>query len=271
MAKMTPSGTAGRPGSLKLVAAVGSAVLLTPWLIQAVQSSSTGWDFPVFYIAAKLPLSSLYHRAAFEEYWKLHLQPLGSPHWAAYVRPALFSLLLRPLAALPYAPALWTWMLSGLAAYCTAVVLILKRFHASILLLPAFTAYVPAILGLIGGGDTTFYLLALVLGLLLLDRGRDTLAAVCFVLCLCKFNIVLLVPVMLAVQRRGKALAVFAFGGGLVGGASLLIAPLHEYLDAIAQAQAKTAGFFPVGLRGATGALGWAWSYPILVAFTIAI
>jgi hypothetical protein len=76
---------------------------------------------------------------------------------------------------------------------------------------------------------------------------------------------------MLAVQRRYKALAVFSFGAVIVAAVSLLMTPLHDYITAVTQAQEQTIGFFPVGLRGATSALGLASWYPILVAATVVI
>jgi hypothetical protein len=263
------SGRSALPAGSKFLIVFWTAAFLAPWVFYALNCPSTGWDFPVFYIAGKLPAGSLYHREAFEEYWRLHLQPLGSPHWAAYVRPAFFSLLLRPLAAIPYNAALWAWLLAGTTVYFGALVLVLRRFNASLLLLPAFAMYFPAILGIIGGGDIAFYLGALIVALLLLERGHETAAALCLVLCLCKFNLVLLVPVMLALQRRGKALLAFVFGAILVAGASLLVSPLYDYVDAVSRAQQETAGFFPVGLRGAATGLGYAWSYPILVLATV--
>jgi hypothetical protein len=257
--------------TMRIVAAFWTAVFFAPWLVYAIQSPATGWDFPVFYIAGKLPLKLLYNREAFFEYWKLHLQPLGSLHWAAYVRPSVFSLLLRPIAAVPYVPAMWAWMAAGFAAYLLSAILLIRRFQLPLLLLPAFVCFFPAMRGMIGGGDTTFVLLAIVLGLLLLEKNYDSLAAACFVLCLSKFNLVLLVPAMLLLHRRFKALTVFTIGALLVAGLSLSLTSLHDYQKAIADAQEQTLGFFPVGLRGATSSLGIGWAYLILAAVTAAI
>jgi hypothetical protein len=165
-----------RSQSRACAAAFWTGVVLVPWILYAIKNNATGWDFPVFYIAGKVPLACLYQRETFEQYWRLHLQPLGSLHWAPYVRPAVFALPLRLFSAIPYVPALWIWIGCGLAAYLAAVVLLLKRFHAPLLLLPAFATFFPAILGLAGGNDTPIYLMPITHALLFLDNGRETLA-----------------------------------------------------------------------------------------------
>src|SRR6185312_17491223 len=100
-----------------IMVAVGTLIVLGEWAFFAASSPQVGWDFPVFYIAGRLPRHLLYNRDAFAAFWQQHLAPLGVPHWAPYVRLSVFSLLLRPIAALPYFHALWLWLGAGLAAY----------------------------------------------------------------------------------------------------------------------------------------------------------
>src|SRR5947209_532735 len=105
----------------------GMAVVLYCWTMLEIHSHQLGWDFPVFYIAAHLPVSSLYNGDAFARFWQEHLRPVGVPHWAPYIRPSLFSLPLRPLRYLPYYWALAIWLSGGLAVYFAAVLTLIRR------------------------------------------------------------------------------------------------------------------------------------------------
>lgn len=250
---------------------IATTIVLVQWLVQALQSPQTGWDFPVFYIAGHLPLNLLYDRLAFGAFWRQHLVPLGVPHWAPYVRPSIFSFLLRPISALPYVHALWLWLGAGLTAYLASVVLIIRRFHLPGFVLPACAAFFPALAGIISGADVSFLFLAAVLALLLLERRRDALAALALTACLCKFNLVVLVPILLLLQRRYRAFVSFAVGAVLIAAASMAITPFRAYITAVSDAQSKTAGFYPVGLRGFSVAIGQPWCYPLLAAGVLVV
>ena len=244
--------------------AIGTIIVIAQWVLSAWSSPQIGWDFPVFYIAGHLPLHLLYSRDAFAAFWQAHLAPLGVPHWAPYVRPSIFSFLLHPIAALPYYRALWLWLGAGLSAYLAAVGLLLRRLRLPGFLLPVYAGFFPAIVGIISGADASFFLLALALALILLERKRDVLAALALTMCLCKFNLVLLIPILLLLHRRYRALVSFAMGGVLIAAASIALTPVRDYVTAVAEAQSKTAGFFPVGLRGFSAAIGQPWCYPVL-------
>ena len=254
-----------------LFVAIGTAIVLVNWLLQALASPQTGWDFPVFYIAGKLPIHLLYDRAAFAAVWQHDLAPLGVPHWAAYVRPSVFALLLHPLASIPYGHALWLWMSAGLCAYLAAVGLLVHKFRLPSFFLPACAAFFPALAGIISGQDTAVYLLAFVVAMILLDRGRDALAGAVLVLCLCKFNLAMLVPLVLLAHRRYQALLSFSLGAVGIAAISFSLTPFRSYVSAIAHAQSDTPGFYPVGLRGFSVAIGQPWCYLILAALVGAV
>ncbi len=247
---------------------VATTIIMSDWIIGAIQSPRTGWDFPVFYIAAHLPMHLLYNSAAFAAFWQKHLAPIGVPHWAPYVRLSVFSLLLRPLAMMSYYHALWVWLSAGLSAYFASVFLLLRRFKLPALLIPAYAAFFPAIAGLIGGADATVYLLCLVVALLLLERGQDGLAGCALIPCLCKYNLVLLVPVVLLLHRRYRALVSFGIGAVLVVAISIALASPKSYIDAVANAPRIAGWFFPVGLRGFSMGIHQLWTYPILAILT---
>lgn len=248
------------------VAGIGAFVLLCFWLFYAQHSPKRGWDFPVFYIAGSLSTEDIYSRTAFAAYWHQHLVPLGVPHWARFVRLPLFAVLLRPIAALGYVHAMWLWMGAGLAAYFASVAVLMRRLQLSLLLLPAFAGFFPAIVGLISGQDNGFLLLGVTAAWLLLEKRREMLAGLALTLCLYKFNLVILVPLLLLFQKRYRAFGSFAAGAVLVVGVSFAITPLGTYLKTLDEVPKQTPGFYPVGLRGFCVAMGQPWCYPALVA-----
>jgi len=248
-----------------------TAIVAAAWIVSLAPSPQIGWDFPVFYIAAHLPATLLYSRDAYSAFWRDHLLPIGVPHWAPYVRPAAFALLLRPLLNLPYYKALLLWLTGGYVTYAASVALLLYRFQLPGFLFPAYAAFFPAIVGIASGSDVSIYLLALIGASLLLECRHDLLAGCVLVACLCKFNLILLVPVMLLLQMRFRALAAFAVGTAIVVAVSLSLAPFTAYASAVADAEKKTAGFFPVGLRGFSNAIGQHWCYPVLVVAVVLI
>lgn len=103
-------GTVWRKIVVGVYVAIGTAIIMGGWAMVAHNSPQTGWDFPVFYIAAHLPTHLLYNRDAFAAFWQLHLAPIGvrySPPF--YIRPSIFSFLYRPMIDLSYWHAFWIW------------------------------------------------------------------------------------------------------------------------------------------------------------------
>lgn len=249
-----------------LIVGFGTCLVLLNWLFLALHSFQTGWDFPVFYIAAKLPIRSLYDVTAFRSVYMRDLAPLGVPFWAPYIRPSAFAVLLHPLAYIPYTHAMWLWMLATLCAYLAAVGLLIRRLSLPAFFLSASAAFFPALVGIISAQDAAFYLLCFTASILLLEREMDAVAGLVLVLCLCKFHLVLLIPWVLIVHKRYKALFCFGVGGAMLAGISLWLTPLGNYLSAIAHARRDTPGFYPVGLRGFSVAIGQPWCYSVAAA-----
>jgi hypothetical protein len=229
---------------------IGFLALSGAWLMIALHFSQTGWDFTQFYIAAHLPLKSLYSQSAFETLGNQRLLPLGVRYYPPFVRPSVFALLFRPLRWFGYWHAYWIWVAVGFLAYCVSVVLLRRRFQLPMTLIPALALFYPPMFGLITGQDSNVYLLVLLVGFLSLQSGRDWLAGALLALCTYKFNLVLLMPVLFAFQRKWKTLAAFC---GLSSGLALLsinLAPLSEYLQLLRTIPQRTIGIAPGGLRG---------------------
>jgi hypothetical protein len=246
-----------------------AAVVMGYWALAALHWRQTGWDFPVFYIAAAVPTDSLYSRAAFAAYFHQHLAGLGVVHWARFVRLPLFSLLLRPIATLDYVHALWAWLAAGMVAYLASVAILIRRFHLPLLLITALVTFYPAIVGLMSGQDNCVLLLAVLAGWRLLDEKRDTLAGVAFALCLYKFNLVVLLPLLLLLQKRYRAFTSFAIGAASIACISFKMTPLRTYAAALVEVPKETAGFFPFGLRGFSIVFGQTWCYPVLALIVL--
>ena len=252
--------------ALTAMVVAGTAVILAAWIKSAMHSIFLAWDFPVFYIAARIQIDHLYDPAAFATFWQQYLQPLGSVHWAPYVRPAVFAALTRPLGLLPFRTAFVLWALAGACAYAGAVLILMRRFRLPAIMIPAYVGFFPAVTGLVSGQDNCMFLLAVLTGWLLLEAEQDWLAGIVFGCCLYKYNLILLVPVLLALKRRFRALLSFAILGGLLATASMALAPTSEYVGLLIHIRKLVPDFSPAGLLGAATAVGIPWSYPLLAA-----
>jgi len=159
----------------------------------------------------------------------------------------------------------------GLGAYLASIAILIRRFHLPVALLPAFIVFYPAIVGLISGQDNCLFLLAVLAGWRLLEQKRDTLAGFAFALCLYKFNLTVLIPPLLLLQNRYRALTSFAIGAASIAGVSFAITPLRTYTTALIEVPKETAGFFPFGLRGLSLVIGQQWCYAVLVGVVLVL
>jgi hypothetical protein len=253
--------------------AVTTTIVIYGWVALALKSpQSRGWDFPVFYIAAHLPTHLLYNHSAFASFGRQHLLPLGVHYYPPfYIRPAVFSLLYRPIMAMAYWNAFWVWAAAGLSAYLASALILIRRFHLSGFLLPAYAAFFPALMGIMSGQDIGGYLLVLTTAFLLLEKESDALAGLTFALCLYKFNLIILIPVMLLLHRRHRALTWFAVGGLFIAAASIALASPLEYLSVLIHGPKQIPGFFPVGLPGFSAAIHQPWCYPVLAVVVLIV
>ena len=170
-------------------------------------------DFRLFYIGGKLAGSrSLYdqnrvleaQRNTFGES-NPKLMPVRLPFYYA---------LLSPLARLPYKIALLLWTASNILAVVLFVGLypIGPRTHLAI----ASCWSLPLILSIAIGQDLGFMLLLLGATLRTLKAGRRLLAGLILSLCLIKFNLVLLLPVLLLGKREWRLASGFFMGALLL-------------------------------------------------------
>lgn len=265
----TTNGATWRKVVLVLLVAAATAIVLGAWLSSGLKSPFLAWDFSVFYIAAHMPMRLLYSPDAFAAFWRHDLQPLGVRHWAPYVRPSIFALMSRPLGMLSFWNAFAVWGCLSLCAYSASVAILIRRFRLPAFVVPAYAGFFPAIVGLISGQDACIFLLLVLVGWLLLEGRQDWLAGLIFALCLYKYNLILLVPVLLVMKRRFRALAWFGLGGVLLAVSSVWLASPREYVDLLINIRRIVPDFTPVGLRGFGTAIGLPWCYPVLALIVL--
>ncbi len=199
------------------------------------------------------------------------MAPLGVRYFPPYVaRPAVFALLYRPLALFPYWTAFGIWAGLCLCAYFAATIILIRRLRLPAYLIPAYAGFFPAIVGLISGQDACVVLLVLVSAWVLLDQQRDWLAGALIALCLYKYNLVLLIPLLLVIKRRFRALTSFGIGAIILTTASVALASPREYINLLI-ADPKLYSYFRVGLVGFSRAIGQPWCYPVLAVIALAV
>jgi arabinofuranan 3-O-arabinosyltransferase len=182
-----------------------------------------GDDFINFWAAAVLALnhrvSEIYDFAAFHAFEQAMVAaPLDFHH---YSYPPVLLILTAPLAALPFVPALATWLLAGWSCLVAALRLAMPGRQAMLLALAA-----PAVvMNTVCGQNGTFSAALIGGGLTLLDR-RPVLAGLLLGLLAFKPHLGLLIPVALIAGRRWHTLAAAALSAvGLVLASILLFGP----------------------------------------------
>ena len=147
---------------------------------------------------------------------------LGATRLSWFVSPPFVAAIFVPLGSLPYPVACAVWALL-LTLGLVASVWIVRRWVVlpvgmswGIVLVPFLASY--PLLELIGSGqDTGFVLLVIVVGWALLRGDHDWAAGMVLALGLAKPHLIVLVPVLLLLHRRGRALAGFVSMGFALG------------------------------------------------------
>ena len=166
--------------------------------------------------------------------WMTQQELLGPGHpefLDLFVSPPFVTFLYAPLAALSYTAAALVWTMVSLILLAASIALLwplLPRLHpfgfATVLLVVA--SWWPTAELFLDGQETALILLAYAGGLRLLLARRDVAAGAVLSISLVKPQLVLLVPLFLLIERRGRALATFsAVGMVLVAVSVVLVSP----------------------------------------------
>ena len=255
-----------RPAGL-LFAGVAFLALSAIWVVIGLRYPETAWDFPQFYIIAHLPLHSVHDRPVFVQLGERLLGPLGIHYYPPFVRPAVFALIVRPLAWFSYWQAFWIWVSVGFLSYSASILLLRRRFDLPNAVLPVFALYFPSLFGLVTGQDANVLLLVLLVSILLLCDGPGVLGGVLLAVCGYKFNVILFLPLVLLFKSRWRSLAGFVAGASVLAAASAMLAPASNYLALLRTIPAITIGLAPGGLHGVAMRLGGeSLYYPAAIA-----
>ena len=174
---------------------------------------AVGNDFLAFYSAGRLA----WDHAAADAYnlsrlFSVEAAVSGTGIRLPFTYPPLFLLYAAPLAAAPYLPALYAWLVATTAPFA----LIARRLSGLAALLVALSP--PVIQNAIDGQNGALTASLFAGGLLLLTRGRPVLAGIIFAFLSYKPQTFLLIPVCLFAAREYRALA-----ATILAGAALLL------------------------------------------------
>ena len=178
--------------------------------VEFTMTGNRGADFNQFRSAAGLVgTGKLFDHDSLAQAERAHHE-----RFVAFGRLPFFPLLFKPIAALPYEWGRWLWW--GINLGAVAGFAMVWPFKPRLYYV-AFFWSVPVWMLLNYGQDTALFLALAMAGLWLLARQRDMAAGLVLSLCAAKFHLALAIPVLLAANRRWRALA-----GGVAGGAVIL-------------------------------------------------
>jgi len=223
-------------------------------------------DFNQFYAASRLAGSGLLYD------WD-SVRTLEAEH-APTVRNSRLPVVAfaeKLVCNLPYASAQAVWLAGSLVSILVFALAWpgLNRLLAAV----ALCWSMPVALGLVLGQDTPFWLLGAAAGFLWLSRGRPRLAGAAFSLCVCKYHLAVGFPILLAAQKRWKALAAAAAAGAVLLGASFWVEGLgwpRRYWVAINHPEFSPAAPRMANLRALAWWLPWPGAVEILLAIPVA-
>ena len=132
-----------------------------------------------------------------------------------YTRPPFYAVLLWPLGKLPYRQSYLVWQVLSIAALAGFIWTWRATPRDAVVLACSWS--LPLMLGISLGQDLTFLLLVLAVSLRV-HSTRPFLAGAVLSLCAIKFHLFLLLPLLIAGQKRRRMLA-----GLLAGGAALTV------------------------------------------------
>lgn len=236
-----------------------------------------GTDFSSFWTAGRLVLEGT-PTLAYD--WPAlaaaEIRLIGSHDFFAFAPPPPFLLVMAPLAALPYLPALLLWQsVSGAAAIAAVWRIVPSR--RIVLLALAF----PGVFLCAGHGQNGFLTATLLAGGMLLLGRAEWLAGVCFGLLLYKPQFGLILPLALMAGGHWRALA--AAAATVLTVAALTFSlwgwPIWQaYLDALPLQQREVVELGAVGFHKFLSTFAWirmlggslALAYTVQTAATLA-
>jgi len=246
-----------------LACAAGLAVNL--WMA-ANNRNGFGVDFNQFYSASHLAgTGNLYDWDALRQLEAEHGPPVRTG------RLPVVSFGVKLIGWLPYPAAHAVWVAASLAALIVFA-LAWPGFDRRIAAV-ALCWSMPVALLLVLGQDLPFWLMFASLGLLSLARARPRQAGAVFTLCICKYHLAVGLPILLAAQKRWRALiAASAAGAVLLAACFWIEGPAwpRRYLEAVSQPQFSPAAPRMANLRGIAWWLPFSGAVEVVLAIGVA-
>jgi hypothetical protein len=192
-----------------------------------------GADFTAFYAAGKLfaadPPARAYDWTAHTETFRALFPNAPRDRWLPFVQGPLAAVVLRPLAALPYAVAFAAWMAIALACVVGGTLLVLRTLprlgpedrRTALFLTVAFEPVL--VETVVGGQFAGWAYLAFAAALAADRRGRSFTAGVALGVLLYKPPLLALAGVGLVAGRRWRTVAGVVAGVGLAAAVSLAV------------------------------------------------
>lgn len=201
----------------------GGAVCLWVALGSQVVEAALNHDFLNIYTGASLALEGRFdvlHDPGVQFAREREIAA-GLRQVVPFVRPAVYAVLLSPLALLPYRAAFVVWLAFQSLLLAACLVWAWRRWGADAFLWGILS--LPAALGIAHGQDGPVMLAAACAGYELLRRGRPRAGGMAWSFGLVKFHLWLLLPVALAAKKEWKVLSGYAAGGAALAAATLLL------------------------------------------------
>jgi hypothetical protein len=202
--RQAPWLTADRACAWQRVLAVLLVIRIVPMLVRPADGDIIGTDFVCYWVAAGFAAAgnaaTAYNDAAMSA---AEHAAVSMPADAAFgfFYPPSFLLLLLPLAALPFIPALLTFLAAGLIPYVVTLRRLLPQRWAWLPILVA-----PSVVVTAGSGQNGFLSAACLGGYMVLLDKRPLLAGACLGLLSYKPHLMIGAPFALVAARRWRAL-----------------------------------------------------------------
>jgi len=226
-----------------------------PWFV--------AWDFPLYYSAGRLAPHEMYktevQQADQQRIYEENIRPRRTYFFAIYLRPAVYRLVLTPLAQLPFWYAYMLW-----ATLQAAGILVGLYLYSRPLGIPPYFWILlpmcpPVISTVAWGQDAGLVFLAIAGAWSLSHRERWFAAGAVLALSLVKWNLfLLLIPLMVA-QRKWRMLSGFTAVATLGAVASVAIAGWEgtaEYVQLLQHRDADVHAAQMSSMRGLLVLLG---------------
>jgi hypothetical protein len=208
----------------RLYAGICIVVVLATFQVFMASTFSLGLgDFVAFYTAARIAaqgrLADLHEEAVQERIEAPLIAPGG--HTAYFVRLQSWAAMLLPFGLVPFRTSFLLWVIAQAAILVSGWIWAARRFGIDAAILAAM--FPPAVLGVAFGQDPAFVFGLMLLSWVLFERGYGFGAGLLLGLCAVKPQLVIVVPLALAIQQRWRILAGFLCGGAAVMGGSMVL------------------------------------------------